>query len=150
MIKLIITSRKTNFSPQYSLDFVVDFFTTDALLYATEKIRLNLDNKKMVASALLDLSKAFDSIPHNLLFAKLKSFNFDTSAINTRESYLKVRSQKVVLQNVSSDWIHLYQGVPQGTILGPLLFNLYVNSMINTIIKPSCELVQYADDLSFS
>ena len=58
---------------------------------------------------------------------------------------MKNRSQKVLLQNVTSDWIHLYQGVPQGTILGPLLFNLYVNSMINTIIKP-CELVQYADD----
>ena len=61
------------------------------------------------------------------------------------ESYLKNRSQKVVLQNVSSNWIHLYQGVLHGNILGPLLFNLYVNSMINTIIKP-CELVQYADD----
>ena len=94
MIKLIITSRKTNFSPQYNLDFVVDFFTTDALLYATEKMRLNLDNKKMVASALLDLSKAFDSISHNLLFAKLKSFNFDTSAINMRESYLKTGPKK--------------------------------------------------------
>ena len=99
----------------------------------------------MVASSLLDLSKAFDSISHNLLLAKLKSFNFDTSAINMIESFLKNRSLKVVLQNVSSDWIQLHQGVPQGTILGPLLFNLYVNSMINTIIKP-CELVQYADD----
>ena len=115
-------------------EFPRGFSTTDALLYAYEKTRLSLDNKKMVASALLDLSKAFDSMSHNLLLAKLKSFNFDTSAINMIESYLKNRSQKVVLQNVSSDWIHLYQGVPQGTILGPLLFNLYVNSMINTII----------------
>ena len=53
--------------------------------------------------------------------------------------------QKVVFQNTSSDWINLYQGVPQGTIFGPLLFNLYVNSMQNVIQKP-CELVQYADD----
>ena len=58
---------------------------------------------------------------------------------------MKNRSQIVVFQNVSSNWFHLYQGVPQGTILGLLLFNLYVNSMINTTIKP-CELVQYADD----
>ena len=95
----------------------------------------------MFASALLDLSEAFDSISHHLLLAKLKSFNIDESAINSRESCLKNRSQKVVLQNVSSDWIGLYQG----TILGPLLFNLYVNGMINTIFKP-CELVHNADD----
>ena len=116
------------------------FSTTDAFLYATAKIRLILDNEKMVASALLDLSEALDSISHNLLLAKLKSFNLDMSAINLIESYLINRSQKVVLQNVSVDWIGLYQGVPQGTIIGPLLFNIYVNSMINTIIEP-CELV---------
>ena len=53
--------------------------------------------------------------------------------------------QKVVLQNTSSDWIDLYQGVPQGTIRGPLQLNLYVNTMQNAIQKP-CELVHYADD----
>ena len=61
------------------------FSTTDALLYATEKIRLNLDNKNGGIGS-IDLSKAFDSISHNLLLAKLKSFNFDTSAINMIES----------------------------------------------------------------
>ena len=71
------------------------------------------------------------------------------SAINLIESCSKNRSQKVVLQNVSSNWIGLYLGVPQGTILGPRLFNLYVNSMINTIIKP-CELALYADDVFLS
>ena len=98
-----------------------------------------------MASAQLDLSRAFDSISHNLLLAKQNSFNFDTSAINLKESYLKNRSQKRVLQIMSSDWIHLYQGVPQGTIIGQLLFKLYVNSKINTIIKPR-ELAQYAYD----
>ena len=60
-------------------------------------------------------------------------------------SVLKQRLQKVVLETISSDWIEFYQGVPQGTILGPLLFNIYVNSMRYSVIKP-CELVQYADD----
>ena len=119
------------------------FSTTDAILYATEKIRLSLDNKKMVASALLELSKAFDSTSHNLLIAKLKSVIFNTSAIKMIEFYLKNRSQKVVLQNVSSDWIHLYQGVPQGTILGPLLFNLNVNIML----KPSLNHVNLSNML---
>ena len=133
-IKLMITSRKT-ITAQYSLGFVVDFLQQMPSSMQLKKIRLSLDNKKKVASALLEPSKAFDSLSHNLLLAKLKSFNFDTSAINMIKSYLKNWSQKVVLQNVSSNWIHLYQGVPHGTILGPLLFNLYVNSMINTIIK---------------
>ena len=56
----------------------------------------------------------------------MKSINFDMSAINLVESYLKNLSRKLVFQNVSSDWIDLYQGVPQGRIFRPLLFNRYV------------------------
>ena len=94
----------------------------------------------MVAAAFLDLSKAFDSISHESLLEKLENL-----AISLIGSYLSNRTQKVVIQNTSSDWIDSYQGVPQGTILGPLLFNLYVNSMQSAIQEP-CDLVQYADD----
>ena len=76
---------------------------------------------------------------------KLENLGFDQIAVSSIGSYLSNRTQKVVIQNTSSDWIDLYQGVPQGTILGPLLFNLYVNSMQSAIQEP-CELVQYADD----
>ena len=76
---------------------------------------------------------------------KLENLGFDQIAISSIESYLSNRTQKIVLQNTSSDWIDLYQGVPQGTILGPLLFNIYVNSMQSAIQEP-CELFQYADD----
>ena len=76
---------------------------------------------------------------------KLEVLGFDQIAICLIKSYLSNRTQKVALQNTSSDWIDLYRSNPQGTILGALLFNLYVNSMQNAIQKP-CELVQYADD----
>ena len=95
----------------------------------------------MVAAASLDLSKAFDSISHGILLEKLELLGFNQIAISLIKSYLSNRTQKVVLQNTSSDGIDLYQGVPQGTILGPLLFNLFVYSMQNAIQKP-CELVQ--------
>ena len=136
---------RNNLLSQIQFGFRAKYSTTDALLYATEKIRSDIDNNKMVAAAFLDLSKAFDSISHEILLEKLENLGFDQIAISLIGSYLSNRTQKVVIQNTSSDWIDLYQGVPQGTILGPLLFNLYVNSMQSAIQEP-CELVQYADD----
>ena len=100
----------------------------------------------MVAAAFLDLSKAFDSISHEIFQEKLEGYHFDFTAIALIKSYLTNRTQKVILQNTSSDWISLYQGVPQVTVLGPLLFNLYVNSMQN-IIDEACKIVEYADDV---
>ena len=77
---------------------------------------------------------------------KLEGYHFDSTAIALIKCYLTNRTQKVILQNTSSDWISLYQGVPQGTVLGPLLFNLYVNSM-QKINDETCKIVQYADDI---
>ena len=101
--------------------------------------------KNIVAAAFLDLSKAFDSISHCILFEKLKELNFEDKAISVIKNYITGRIQKVTLDSCNSDWIELYQGVPQGTVLGPLLFNIYVNSMKQTISN-QCKLVQYADD----
>ena len=94
----------------------------------------------------IDLSKVFDSISHEIVLQKLESLGFDQRAISSIKGYLSNRTQKVVLQNTTlTDWIDSYQGGPHCTVLGPLLFILYVNSIQNAIQKP-CELVQYADD----
>ena len=123
--------------------------TTDALFYATESIRSDINNNKVVATAFLDLSKAFDSISHELLPKKLDDYHFDCTAVAPVKRYLTNRTQNVILQNTSSDGISLYQGVPQATVLGFLLFNLYVNSMQN-ITDESFKMVQYADDIFVS
>ena len=125
--------------------FRVRFSTTDALLYATETIRKYLDDSENVAAVFLDLSKAFDSISHEILLNKLKQINFDPMSISMIRSFLSERYQKVTLPNCHSDWIKLYQGVPQVTILGPLLFNIYVNDMQHEV-QNDCNLLQYADD----
>ena len=125
--------------------FRARFSTTDALFHATETIRKNSDDGKNVAAAFLDLSKAFDSISHEIVLNKLKQYNFDLITISMIRSFLSERYQKVTLPNCHSDWIKLYQGVPQGTVLGPLLFNIYVNDMQNEV-QNDCNLLQYADD----
>ena len=97
----------------------------------------------MVTAAFLDLSKAFDSIDHSLSLEKLKHLGFSSSAILFIKSYISDRHQRVVIPEAESDWLEVRQGVPQSTVLGPLLFNLYVNDLTTFI---SCSLIQYADD----
>ena len=133
----ILNPKQFGFRPGYS--------TNDALLYTTEKIRFHLDKNNIAAAAFLDLSKAFDSLSHSVLERKLSHIGFEQSATTLIKSFLENRQQLTIVNGEHSDWLKLEQGVPQGTVLGPLLFNLYVNDLPQTIDK-SCTLVQYADD----
>ena len=134
---------KYNLLSKTQFGFRKKFSTIDALVYLTETVRQKLDEKKVVPAAFLDLSKAFDSIDHSVLLEKLKHLGFSSSAILFIKSYLTNRHQRVVIPEAESDWLEVRQGVPQGTVLGPLLFNLYVNDLPNFI---NCSLIQYADD----
>ena len=125
--------------------FRKNFSTNDALLLLTESIRKQIDDKKIVHAALLDLSKAFDSISHNKLLEKLYSIGFSQTALDLVESFLTDRYQRVYINDVYSSWYKVKQGVPQGTVLGPLLFNLYVNDL-KDILNIHTNLIQYADD----
>ena len=108
----------------------------------------SLDNNEKVGAIFMDLSKAFDCLPHGLLVAKLDAYGFSPSACELIASYLSNRRQRVKISNSRSNWADLNKGVPQGSILGPLLFNIFVNDLFLFIEK--CTLYNYADDDTMS
>ena len=115
-----------------------------AVLKMVEDWRLSLNNREGVAAVAVDLSKAFDSVCHSLLLAKLKAYGLSDEAISLMSSYLRGRKQRVKLDNVYSQWRSVNTGLPQGSLLGPLLFNVYMNDL-NYFVKDT-SLRLYADD----
>jgi hypothetical protein len=96
----------------------------------------------------MDLSKAFDCLPHDLLLLKLKSYGVAPPSLNLLESYLNNRKQCFKVGTHSSNWQTMFKGVPQGSILVPILFNIFLNDIFYFI--HNSELYNYADDNTLS
>ena len=118
--------------------------TTSALLHITDDIYRAIDKSLVTILILLDYSKAFDTANHCIILAKLKSFGFTGDALDWVNSYLSNRKQKVRNDLGESEWIHLKNGVPQGSILGPLLFLVLVSDLGKSILNGKYHM--YADD----
>ena len=118
--------------------------TNHALIEITETIRQALDNKKIACGIFVDLQKAFDTVNHDILIAKLDHYGIRGTANNWFTSYLKNRSQFVSILGFDSSIKPINHGVPQGSVLGPLLFLLYINDL-HFAIKNS-KVFHFADD----
>ena len=112
--------------------FVKGRSTVTQLVTVFHEISSILDGSGQVDMLYLDFSKAFDSVSHRLLIHKLQFFGFHSHLLNWFKAYLMGREQRVVVDSLNSDWLPVLLGVPQGSILGPMLFLCYINDM------PSC------------
>ena len=118
--------------------------TETAALEFIDRIFKFLDSGEIPVSVYLDLSKAFDTLDHEILFHKLKHYGVNGTALHWFKSYLTDRSQYVQFDEICSKTLPIQTGVPQGSILGPLLFIIYVNDLCQA--SPKFESILYADD----
>ena len=118
--------------------------TQKALLKLLQHWQSCLNNSGIVGTILMDLSKAFDCLPHDLLIAKLEAYGFSCISLKLIFSYLGGRFQRVKIGSVFSKWLEILLGVPQGSILGPLLFNIFINDFFLFISRS--EVCNFADD----
>ena len=132
----ILNEEQAGFRPNRS--------TQDVLLRATDDWKKALDLGQIVATVMIDLSKAFDTINHDLLLRKLNAYGIQNAELAWFTDYLSGRKQRVVLNSVPSEWARVTMGVPQGSILGPLLFLLFVNDLPDVVQETSINL--FADD----
>ena len=117
--------------------------TVMQLVYIVHKIYEALEEGSEMRAVFLDISKAFDRVWHRGLIARLRSIGIEGSLLNWFVSYLSCRKQRVIIEGVHSDWCNIETGVPQGSVLGPLLFLININDLPTTITS-NCFL--FADD----
>ena len=148
IIEKVINSQLVNFTNEI-LHHKISAYrkshnTESVVVKAVEDWKKSLDAGNAAAGVSMDLSKAFDVLPHGLLLAKLDAYGFHSSTLRILHDYLSQRSQRVKIDNSMSAWTLIKKGVPQGSVLGPVLFNLFLNDIFHFV--KYCSIYNYADD----
>ena len=130
----------------YFCGFTKGNITQHALLRLTNKLNICLDKKENKGMFMMDLSKAFDCIPHELLIVKLHTYGFSKERLKLTCSYLKGRNQRDKINSKYSSWREILNGVPHGSVLGSLLFNISIKDLF--FFVENSQVCNYPDDNS--
>ena len=135
--------RSNSLLSPYQFGFINKRSTTLQLLRVLDRWTQELDQGNEIESLYLDFQKAFDSVPHRRLISKLKNLGITSKTLNWTEDFLKDRYQQVSVNGVKSEKILVKSGIPQGSILGPVLFVVYINDLPESV---NSEVMLFADD----
>lgn len=124
--------------------FQSNYSTSSTVLTLAQSINTALNNNKLAGVVFLDLQKAFNTVDNSILLHKLKHYGIRNQAYELFSNYIKNRQKAVVMTDITSTLQYLNTGVPQGSVLGPLFFSLYINDLPHVL--SSSEIIMYADD----
>ena len=142
--RLVYYFTRNNLFNQVQFGFLSEKSTQDAMLHLTEKIYSNLHNKLSTMAVYIDFSKCFDTLNRNILLKKLEIYGIRGIPLDLIRSYLENRYQAVKVNGVISEYMPINVGVPQGSVLGPILYLIYVNDLPN--ISDQFSTCLFADD----